>query len=314
MRRVFVYEYLSAGGAAAAAEALLPQGVAMRDAIIADLLRVTGVATTCAVCDGLGAGTPRGAWAKAVQPGESAVAFVERMARLHDLAWVVAPESDGLLAQLHEAVGAARWIGCDAATIRVAASKRATLAALALSGVVTPLAFTDGHRGPWIVKPDDGAGAVDTVVHRDREAAQADLRQREDAGLRATLEPFIEGEALSVSMLAGRHSAEAIACNRQDIRIGPHGRLAYRGVHHRPHDPRAPRLRAVAEEVARAMPGLRGFVGIDVVWHPARGPVVIEVNPRVTCAYVGLSAALRRNLAADVLALHDLEVARHAYT
>ena len=49
------------------------------------------------------------------------------------------------------------------------------------------------------------------------------------------------------------------------------------------------------------MPGLRGFVGIDLVWHEERGPVVIEVNPRVTCAYVGLSAALGRNLAAELL-------------
>jgi tyramine---L-glutamate ligase len=32
-----------------------------------------------------------------------------------------------------------------------------------------------------------------------------------------------------------------------------------------------------------------------------RGPVVIEVNPRVTCAYIGLSAALGRNLAAELL-------------
>jgi predicted ATP-grasp superfamily ATP-dependent carboligase len=54
--------------------------------------------------------------------------------------------------------------------------------------------------------------------------------------------------------------------------------------------------------VARAVPGLSGFAGIDLVWHPRHGAVVIEVNPRVTCAYVGLSAALGRNLAAELLA------------
>ena len=62
-------------------------------------------------------------------------------------------------------------------------------------------------------------------------------------------------------------------------------------------------VRRVAQQVAQAIPGLRGFAGIDVVWHAQRGPVVIEVNPRVTCAYVGLSAALRRpQLAAEILA------------
>ena len=37
--------------------------------------------------------------------------------------------------------------------------------------------------------------------------------------------------------------------------------------------------------------------------------MVIEVNPRVTCAYVGLSSILGRNLAADILRAR--EVATH---
>jgi len=61
-------------------------------------------------------------------------------------------------------------------------------------------------------------------------------------------------------------------------------------------------LAALAARVQRALPGLRGFVGIDLVWHAQRGPVVIEVNPRVTCAYVGLSRQLGRNLAGEVIA------------
>jgi predicted ATP-grasp superfamily ATP-dependent carboligase len=73
------------------------------------------------------------------------------------------------------------------------------------------------------------------------------------------------------------------------------------------HDPRAARLHALAAAVAGAIPGLAGFVGIDVVWHPGRGPVAIEVNPRVTCAYVGLSDTLGRNLAAEVLRRHAAE-------
>jgi len=60
-------------------------------------------------------------------------------------------------------------------------------------------------------------------------------------------------------------------------------------------------LAALATQVGKAIPGLRGFVGIDLVWHATQGPVVIEVNPRLTCAYVGLSARLRRNLAAELV-------------
>jgi len=59
--------------------------------------------------------------------------------------------------------------------------------------------------------------------------------------------------------------------------------------------------------VAATLPGLRGFVGIDLVWHAQRGPVLIEINPRLTCSYVGLSQRLGRCLAGEVLALQRLE-------
>jgi predicted ATP-grasp superfamily ATP-dependent carboligase len=42
------------------------------------------------------------------------------------------------------------------------------------------------------------------------------------------------------------------------------------------------------------------------VLHPRQGPVVIEINPRVTCAYRGLSASLGRNLALELLASHQV--------
>jgi predicted ATP-grasp superfamily ATP-dependent carboligase len=94
------------------------------------------------------------------------------------------------------------------------------------------------------------------------------------------------------------------------VAIGADGSLDYRGVQvdavDRLRDPRATALHLLALDVARAIPGLRGFVGIDVVWHAERGAVVIEVNPRVTCAYVGLSAALARNLAEEIVLLQCL--------
>jgi hypothetical protein len=64
----------------------------------------------------------------------------------------------------------------------------------------------------------------------------------------------------------------------------------------------------LAHDLARRMAALSlalaedsGFVGIDLVWHARLGPVVIEINPRLTCAYAGLSAALGRNLAAEIV-------------
>jgi len=56
--------------------------------------------------------------------------------------------------------------------------------------------------------------------------------------------------------------------------------------------------------VAQAIPGLWGYVGIDLV-DTADGPQVIEINPRLTTSYCGLASALGINPAARVLALLD---------
>jgi predicted ATP-grasp superfamily ATP-dependent carboligase len=238
--------------------------------------------------------------------GESVEAFVRRLAPAHDASWVVAPETGGVLARMRAAVGGATWIGCDAAAIAVATSKSATLAWLRARGVPTPLDLV-GHRGRWVVKPDDGAGTLATRVHADRARAWDDLAARHAAGASATLEPHVEGEALSISMIVGANlaaPARIVAMNRQCIAADADGWLRDEGVQSAAigdGDARAPALRALACGVADAMPGLRGFVGIDLIWNEERGPVLIEVNPRVTLAYVGLSRKVGRSLAADVL-------------
>jgi predicted ATP-grasp superfamily ATP-dependent carboligase len=49
------------------------------------------------------------------------------------------------------------------------------------------------------------------------------------------------------------------------------------------------------------VPGLQGCFGIDFV-QTAGGPVVIEINPRLTSSYAGLKAALGINTARWVVA------------
>jgi len=189
----------------------------------------------------------------------------------------------------------ARWLGCDAASIALASSKRATIERLAARGVLTPLAFAgDPSTRRWVTKPDDGAGAIDTRVHADLSAA------RDCAGPAMVIEPWVEGAALSLSLLCRPGYFELLCVNRQHIAVDSRGHLSFEGVSiDRQADCAA--FEHLARDVVRAIPGLCGVVGIDLVWHEARGPVVIEVNPRLTCAYVGLSDALGRNLAAELL-------------
>ncbi len=317
MKRVFVYEYLSGGGALGDPQApggeLLAMGRAMRDAVALDLIALGEYDVSVAVCS-LAPAVPPSAKAVAPQTHETPFDFVARIADTQHFVWVVAPETDGLLARFQQGIDPARWLGCDGAAIKLASGKRCTLTALAEAGITTPLAFEhDPGITRWVVKPDDGAGAQNTRLHTSLELASDDWSQRSRAGHPMAIEPWVEGAALSLSLMCRAGHTELLSVNRQQLHIDTAGALSFQGVEvnvlplararhsTKRSGPQAGVLQALATRVGQCLRGLRGFVGVDLVWHAQRGPVVIEVNPRVTCAYVGLSQALVRNLAADVI-------------
>ncbi|MDE2577276.1 MAG: ATP-grasp domain-containing protein [Hyphomicrobiales bacterium] len=303
MKRVLVYEFLSAGGVAAddphEQATLLAQGAAMRNAIAADLARSGRAIELCvAVSDAAPAsiGAPQRA-----QADEQPLDFFRRAIGQVDQVWAVAPESGGMLLQLARIAGPDRWIGCNEAAITLTASKTRTLAALERAGVATPRGFA-GPR--YVVKPEDGAGCAQTFVYDTHALAQAAAVERCARGEAVAIEPFVEGEALSLSLLCGQEGVELLSVNRQHIETSHCGALAFRGVSaDATADPRGPVLAAFAREIVAAIPGLAGFVGVDLVWSAAQGPTVIEVNPRATSAYVGLSRRLGRNIGDSVLSM-----------
>ena len=141
MKRIWVVEYLSGGGEFHG-DALLAMGASMRDAMVADLLRCPVVtspprhARVRRCC--------RGAPPRCRRcPAEHVTDFVARQAAAHDAVWLVAPETDGLLARVAATpLPAERWLGCDAASIAAGEQQaRHHRACLAAHGVLTPMAF-----------------------------------------------------------------------------------------------------------------------------------------------------------------------------
>jgi predicted ATP-grasp superfamily ATP-dependent carboligase len=331
--KLWVYEYLTGGGidaqlagssSLADLSALVVEGRVMRDAIVGDLRQLDGVQVSFASSrfEQVEPDVPH----VRAKPGETMLEFVSRAAREHDYAWIVAPECDGLMLDLADAVGPARWIGCTKEAIALASSKRATAARLAARGIAVTPALVPAQINPavqrrWVVKPDDGAGGLDTLVFDDANAARAEYAARCAAARETVLQTWVDGEPLSLSLICDSEGATLVSINRQRIEVdapseGHAGQvLSFDGVDidRIARDSAQGRtLDALARQVAASLPGLRGFVGIDVVWNAERGPVVIEVNPRATVAYAGLSGRLGRNLAVDVLAAHGLQVAPRA--
>jgi predicted ATP-grasp superfamily ATP-dependent carboligase len=148
------------------------------------------------------------------------------------------------------------------------------------------------------VKPDDGAGCEDTAVAPHRDAARSLLAANPR---RMVAQPWIDGEPASLSVLCASGRSTLLAVNRQEVRIVEQSVMVNRLVVNAITDIDG-RLAALAEAVVRAIPGLWGYIGIDLVRTPD-GPVVLEVNPRLTTSYCGLEAALGLNVAELVLKL-----------
>lgn len=238
-------------------------------------------------------------------PGEDPFVLYARGARAGDAAWPIAPETDGALERLARDTLALGKIllGSRPDAVRLSASKRATALALRAAGVPAVPTFGGSDRlpplpGPWVVKPDDGAGCDGMVLVPDWRAAADHLAS--DHG-RVVAQPWIDGCALSLSLLCREGRARLLCCNRQHVRIVD-GRPALDAITVNVVPDREGHLAEVARSIAAAIPGLWGYIGVDLVLTES-GPVVLEINPRLTTSYCGLRQALGINAAAMVLDL-----------
>ncbi len=300
--RIFAYEHITGGGLAdqRALSALAPEGELMLRSLVQDLLAVRGVEVTVMRDPRLAFDLPVVACVPAT-PGEFWPTF-RRALREADAGWPIAPESGGILERLSREIieGGRRLLGSRPDAVGVAASKLRTADVLAAAGVRSIATLVDEDRVPadWrdiVVKPDDGAGCQETYLVEER----ATLRRYAAPGL--VFQPFIRGEPLSLSVLCCEQRARLLACNRQHVQIA-HGRFEFAGVSVNALPDRQGRYAQLAHSVARALPGLWGYVGIDVI-DAHDGPVVVEINPRLTTSYAGLQRATGVNLAQLVLQL-----------
>jgi predicted ATP-grasp superfamily ATP-dependent carboligase len=239
------------------------------------------------------------------RPGEHPLALYRRGLASADAAWPTASEAGATLERLARAtLDAGRvLLGCGPDAVRLAASKRATAVALNERGLrVVPTFALPGAipalAGRWVVKPDDGAGCEDTEVVEGSGAAIARLAADPR---RLVAQPWIDGDALSLSLLCAGGAGRLLACNRQQIAVRD-GRVRLDAVLVNAVRDTGGRFAALAEQVAQAVPGLWGYVGVDLVLTPD-GPVLLEINPRLTTSYCGLRLALGFNTAALVLSL-----------
>ncbi len=313
--KIFVHESITGGGPGSStiAPTLLAEGRMMLEALLADLIRVGNHQLVTLIDRGRVGRITRhpGLLVKDVRGGYDGI--FREMVEEADATLLVAPEKAGLLEGLTSIVEAKgkMVLGSSSVAVKTAGNKASTYQVLKASGIPTPETYAVGHSDdsvplarhlgyPVVVKPLDGVGCQSVFVARH----EMGLRRAVATALRETgqdiqlLQPFVQGVHASVSLLTDGVGSLPLTLNLQEIR--GRTRLSYCGGRVPLEHPLRELAFRRAEEVVRAIPGLKGYVGIDMVLTD-RDAVVIEVNPRLTTSYVGVRKVLRQSLGAMIL-------------
>jgi predicted ATP-grasp superfamily ATP-dependent carboligase len=303
--KIFVYEHVTGGGMAGAA---LPPGLLHE----ADLM-VRRLLDDLLCCPGVELLTTRdrrlppvpGIRTMPVRPTDDLRAVLARGIQASDAVWPTAPETGGALEHLAAAVleRGRILLGSRPEAVRVAASKLATARTLRAAGIPVVETFASPDEipplpGRWVTKPDDGAGAEGVRIAADWTVARSRLAAT-DQGVVA--QPWIEGESLSLSLLCAEGDGVLVSVNRQVMRVA-RDEVVLDGIEVNALGDESGAFADLGTAIAAALPGLWGYVGVDLITN-GKDLRVLEVNPRLTTSYCGLQAALGIGIASQVLAL-----------
>ena len=269
---------------------LLQMGLSMRNALEEDLLKIKNISLIIGKHN----------------EGENLNSYLNRIKTKIDAAWVVAPETKNKLIDAQQILSKTHWIGCERDALILTTKKSITKRKLLDFNILNPDSIVNNNSSSsgYVVKPDDGAGAENTTKFISLHDAIKKKKYCEDQGREVIIENFILGQSMSFSMLCFPLKTEVIAINKQIIDINKSGIISYLGVqrvNHKIESSLKNKIDKIAVQIKNAIPGLKGFIGVDFILDSNETIFVIEINPRITCAYIGLSKHLKRSIAEEII-------------
>lgn len=234
-----------------------------------------------------------------------------------DTVLIIAPETDGILAELTGIAERCRKtvLGSCCQTLELVGNKANMLRLQKSKGLPVPKSeilkkplpedakarILDSFPFPLVIKPVYGAGGEGVWLVENDDQLDKVLEwlanRKENLFL---LQEFIPGQAVSVSCFVGDGRVLPLSLNQQII--NQQDELVFRGVTVPCEHVQALDILKTAASACELVKGLKGFVGVDLVVN-VQGPVLMEINARITLAYVALREVVSRNLANDLLAL-----------
>ncbi len=304
--RLFICEFITGGGLQdkELPDGLVGEGNMMLEAILTDLLEM-GIRDII---------TTRDDRLDALSLPVEQIAIKEDIHRTWqscmndvDAVLIIAPESEGVLFKLTLMAEQSECylLGSSSISVQAASSKLKT-ANLLINNKISCIetsslkdSIIPESQNGWVIKPDDGVGAEDCYFCAD--IKKLDRLKGSICTDNFVIQEYVSGIPASLSMICYQGAAQLLACNTQIFSFnsgkGVLQKLVVNGLLEQ-----WTVFNTIAQNIAKADEGLLGYVGVDLIVTET-GPVVVEINPRLTTSYVGLRESIALNPAELIVSI-----------
>ena len=245
-----------------------------------------------------------------VHAGQHDAIFRSLLSRC-DAVLIIAPETGGILAKLTAIADAAQipLLCSNTSSVNVASNKATCNRVFQQAGLPTPAtrltSFATAEKVaselgyPLVTKPLDGTGCDEVCLVTDpSELGEAlGLLHKVTQHDQILLQTYMQGIHASVSLLVAQDRTIPLSLNQQIIEPGRP--FSYSGGIIPLEHPASRHAFDLAQTAVLAVPGLCGYVGVDMILERDQA-WLIEINPRITTSYVGLHRILSENLACAI--------------
>jgi predicted ATP-grasp superfamily ATP-dependent carboligase len=304
--KLLVFEYICGGGMAdqALPDYLAAEGRLMLQALIDQLKDLAAIQLIIPLDKRCNIVVPANAeiiWIDDQSPKNYLSALIARS----DAVWPLAPESQGLLAEIAQQVLDQNkpLLLSSPKTVKLCSDKLATYHTLIDHNIacVETLALNQNSLNQFpisVLKPIDGLGCEGSIVVDNPQQ----FEQLKSELTHYICQPYIAGQAVSLSCLFKQGQGWLLTCNQQQIQLKQQQFNLSACLVNVPN--RYPDVyQNLIDQIAKALPELWGYIGIDLIETAEQGPLLLEINPRLTTSFVGIYPATGINVAEQVIQL-----------
>lgn len=236
----------------------------------------------------------------AITPETSSIQEIESMVDELDALLIIAPETDNILASLCERFEKQALILLNSSvdSIKLTADKYACYKHLHQYAIEQIPSYKmdelddslkENSANKYIIKSKDGVGCEDLMILNNLNHIGHTFFSLEKDNY--IIQPFIQGRAASLSLLCWDGDCLLLTANEQCIEEKNN---SFSLIKCRVNSLDKEEHINFAKEILAALPGLRGYIGIDMLVRDEK-ILLVEINPRLTISYAGIASAIGVN-------------------